>query len=201
MEKKITIIDYGLGNIASVINMIKKVGGIAEVCDCPSKLVDVQKLILPGVGSFDQGMRNLINDGWVEPLTYLVKEKKTPILGICLGMQLMARKSAEGESKGLCWIDADVKQFDIDLKVPHMGWNSVVVNKENVFFSLESENRFYFVHSYFFVCDHKDDILLTTNYGIDFTSAFQVGNVIGMQFHPEKSHKFGMSVFKSFLDM
>lgn len=198
---KITVIDYGLGNISSVINMIKKVGGAAHVCDNPSKLSDVRKLILPGVGSFDQGMSNLIDDGWVEPLTELVQEKKTPILGICLGMQLMARKSDEGKKRGLCWIDADVRRFNIDLKVPHMGWNTVIVNKENSFFPIESDNRFYFVHSYYLACDHKDDVLLTTNYGIDFASAFQVGNIIGMQFHPEKSHRFGMGVFKSFLDM
>ena len=201
MKNKITVIDYGLGNIASVVNMIKKVGGVAEVCDCPSKLTDVQRILLPGVGSFDQGISNLDNGGWIEPLTDLVKIKKIPILGICLGMQLMAKRSDEGKNKGLCWVDADVKLFDTDLKVPHMGWNTVFINKENAYLSCNVENRFYFVHSYHFICNNAEDILFTTNYGINFTSAFQVENIIGMQFHPEKSHKFGMKIFKKFLEV
>lgn len=198
----IAIVDYGLGNLGSISNMVKKVGGKSLITSNLDEIKKAKKLILPGVGSFDNGMKQLRELGLIDILNKKVFEEKTPIMGICLGMQLMTKSSQEGNLSGLGWIDAQSKRFKSDsLKVPHMGWNIVYQHKESKLFSqIDGEQRFYFVHSYFVDCKRDDDILTTTFYGHDFVSSFEKDNIVGVQFHPEKSHRFGMSLFKNFLE-
>jgi len=203
----IKILDYGMGNTASMLNMIRKAGGHAELCALPSALESATAIILPGVGSFDNGMRQLENSGFLEVLRCKVIEEKTPFLGVCLGMQLLFEKSEEGKQPGLGWIKGDVTRFDFSgmqsnerLKVPHMGWN--VVNPktyESLFSGAEEESRFYFVHSYHVNCKDPLDILATAHYGYQFTCSVRRDNIWGAQFHPEKSHRFGIQFFKNFL--
>ncbi len=198
----ITIIDYGMGNLGSIANMIKKVGGRSIITSDIEVVKNATKLILPGVGTFDNGMQYLKDSGLIEALNQKVLEEKVPILGICLGMQIMTNRSEEGTMVGLGWVDAEVKKFVSDeLKIPHMGWN-IVEHKKNskLFDERESEKRFYFVHSYCVSCNSEDDILTTTPYGHDFVSSFEKDNIIGLQFHPEKSHKFGMSIMRNFVE-
>jgi len=200
----IVIVDYGTGNIHAVLNMLKRVGAVAEVSGEKKMIERADKLILPGVGSFDYGMKNLQKSGLVSVLNEKVLQQKTPILGICLGMQLMTGKSEEGALSGLNWIDGEVKKFHFDelnhtQKIPHMGWNTVHNRKNHmIFFENKIERRFYFVHSYYVDCFDDQDILTITNYGVEFVSSFQRENIIGMQFHPEKSHGFGMEVMSNF---
>ena len=202
----ISVVDSGIGNIKSVCNMILKVGGSVQIVSSPEQIADAKVLILPGVGAFDHAMKILKSDGWIEPLYQHAIIDKKPILGVCLGMHIMTRSSQEGLSDGLGFIEADTVRFSLDSMVekkaiPNMGWNTIKVQKKNDFFDLdELEARFYFVHSYHVVCDNQCDILTTTNYGYDFTSSFQKGNIIGVQFHPEKSHKFGYKFFKQFIE-
>jgi len=197
-----TIIDYGMGNLGSIANMIKKVGHKSIITSDLEEIKNATKLILPGVGSFDNGMRNLAELGLIEVLNQKVLVEKTPILGICLGMQLMTKSSEEGNLAGLGWVDAQTKKFVSDiLKIPHMGWNIIKHQKESKLFDeMESEKRFYFVHSYYVDANQKEDILFVTPYGHDFVSAFERENITGAQFHPEKSHKFGMSLIKNFVE-
>ena len=203
----ITIIDYGLGNLGSMINMLKKIGAIAIVSSDHDTIAKADKLILPGVGSFDTGMRNLTERNMITLLNNLVLEEKIPILGVCLGMQLLSRKSEEGNLPGLGWIDAETIRFNFqdansDLKIPHMGWNQISVRQSHPLFTdIEAMNRFYFVHSYHAVCVNPGNILATTSYGVDFTSAVVKDNIMGVQFHPEKSHKFGMRLLKNFVEL
>jgi glutamine amidotransferase len=202
----IVIIDYGLGNLGSVANMLKKIGAPAVVSSDRSVIEKAEKLILPGVGAFDAGMKNLEALGLIPLLNFRVLEQKTPILGVCLGMQLLCRQSEEGQLPGLGWLDAEVVRFKFDnitddLKIPHMGWNTITVCQPHTLFAdLEAENRFYFVHSYHANCADRRDILAQTNYGYDFTSAVVKDNIMGVQFHPEKSHKFGMRLYKNFAE-
>jgi imidazole glycerol-phosphate synthase subunit HisH len=203
----IKILDYGMGNTASMMNMIHKVGGKAELCSKPSELDLATAIILPGVGSFDNAMIKIENSGLLEVLCGKVLKEKIPFLGICLGMHLLFERSEEGKLPGLGWIKGDVTRFNFSdvqsntrLNIPHMGWN--VINpkiNENLFFGLENEARFYFVHSYHVNCDHPSNILATTNYGYEFTCFVRHENILGVQFHPEKSHRFGMQFFKNFL--
>lgn len=197
----ITIIDYGMGNLGSIENMIKKIGYESLTTSDIEEVKKADKLILPGVGAFDHGMKQLSELGLIEVLNQMVLIKNTPILGICLGMQLMTKSSEEGSMTGLGWIDAEAKKFRSDeLKIPHMGWNVIEHKKvSKLFDENKSEKRFYFVHSYCVSCNNKDDILTTTPYIHDFVSSFEKGNIIGAQFHPEKSHKFGMSLIRNFL--
>jgi glutamine amidotransferase len=190
-----------MGNVGSVYNMIKKIGFEALITSNINEIEKAKKIILPGVGAFDNGIINLKKLGLIEILEYKVFKERVPILGICLGMQLMTKKSEEGELQGLSWIDAETKRFVSDTyKIPHMGWNYVKIIKNSDLFSSEfSEWRFYFVHSYYVECYNKDDILTTTFYIHDFVSSFQRENIIGVQFHPEKSHKFGMMLLKNFI--
>jgi glutamine amidotransferase len=190
-----------MGNVGSVYNMIKKIGFEALITSNINEIEKAKKIILPGVGAFDNGIINLKKLGLIEILEYKVFKERVPILGICLGMQLMTKKSEEGELQGLSWIDAETKRFVSDTyKIPHMGWNYVKIIKDSDLFSSEfSEWRFYFVHSYYVECYNKDDILTTTFYIHDFVSSFQRENIIGVQFHPEKSHKFGMMLLKNFI--
>lgn len=198
----ITIVDYRMGNLGSISNMLKKIGVQALITSDPEAIATASKLILPGVGAFDAGMENLERTGLVPLLNERVLQAHVPTLGICLGMQLMTRSSEEGQRPGLGWIDARALRFrpsDPSLKVPHMGWNRVKPTRDSALTdSLPDEPRFYFVHSYYVQCSNPDDVLLTTSYGQDFHSAFRHGNVWGVQFHPEKSHKFGMSLLRNF---
>lgn len=198
----ISIINYGLGNLGSIQNMLKKIGYESSIINSPDELEGATKIILPGVGAFDSGMEHLNKGGWIEKLSQKVLVEKTPTLGICLGMQLMCRGSEEGSLPGLNWVEADVKRFkfnDPKLKVPHIGWNFVFEEKSSkLFLNSDPEKRFYFVHSFYVAADREEDILLKSKYGIEFTSAFEKDNIVGMQFHPEKSHKFGLSILKNF---
>lgn len=206
-RRKISVINYGAGNIASVVNMIKHVGGEAEIISHPSELSKVQKLLLPGVGAFGHAMECLRVGGWLAELNQAVLQRKIPTLGICLGMQLMCKSSEEGQEAGLGWIDASVRRFEFQgdlsrLKVPHMGWNAVSVVGENSLVTSEAlERRFYFVHSYYVECANKSDEMFVCNYGRDFVAGFHRENIWGVQFHPEKSHRFGMELFKQFLEV
>lgn len=202
MKKIIVIIDYGLGNLGSISNMVKKIGYMSEISSDLNKIKNADKLILPGVGSFDEGMKNIEELGMVDLLNERVLNEKVPILGICLGMQLMTKHSEEGRSDGFGWIDAQTKKFiSLSLKIPHMGWNTISHNKSSKLFNeIESEKRYYFVHNYYVEANDNRDILTTTPYIHNFVSSFEKGNVIGCQFHPEKSHKFGMSLLNNFLE-
>jgi imidazole glycerol-phosphate synthase subunit HisH len=200
----ISIINYGLGNLNSIVNILKKIGVESTIISSPHELATAEKIILPGVGAFDQGMMNLQHVGWIEPLKTRVLEKKIPTLGICLGMQLMCKSSDEGKLAGLGWIDAHVKKFalpkDTALKVPHMGWNAITTTGENPLISTtQEEQRFYFVHSFHVVCNNSQDILAKASHGYEFAAAFHKENIFGVQFHPEKSHKFGMDLLKKFI--
>jgi glutamine amidotransferase len=202
----LTIVDYGLGNLNSVANMIRHVGGTCRVTGDPGELAEAEKFILPGVGAFDRGMEALRGTGIADALSVAVLERKKPILGICLGMQLMANRSQEGNLSGLGWLDADVRKFCLPalsgLKIPHMGWNTVNIVKSNPLLdSSMGEQRFYFVHSYHVVCTDSADVLATAHHGMDFCAAIQKGNIFGAQFHPEKSHRFGMALMKRFLEL
>ncbi len=199
----IAIIDYDMGNVGSITNMIKKIGGKSVITNDKAIISDASAIILPGVGSFDTGVRNLKKYKLFELLQELVLEKGMPILGICLGMQLLGNSSEEGVEKGLSFIDADGIKFldDPKLKIPHMGWNFVNKQKKSTLLDDFIEiPRFYFVHSYYMKCNNSLDVLATTNYGIDFHSAFERKNIYGVQFHPEKSHRFGTTLLKGFLN-
>jgi glutamine amidotransferase len=197
----IAIVDYKIGNLFSVLNMCKYVGIDAKIVSQEEDILSADKLILPGVGHFSKGMENLRNSNLIESLNEAVIVRKKPILGICLGMQLMTNFSEEGDCEGLKWIDATTRKILIDssLKVPHMGWNEVLFTKSSPLISEDFQNpRFYFVHSYHVVCNLKDDLLCTTQYGIELTAGFQHEHIFGVQFHPEKSHKYGMELLKKF---
>ncbi len=198
----IVIVDYGMGNLGSIVNMIKKIGYKCIVTSNLEEIKNATKLILPGIGSFDNGMRNLQELNMLDVLNQKVMVDKTPILGICLGMQLMTKNSEEGRLAGFGWIDAETKKFVSDtFKIPHMGWNIIKHQKiSKLFDERKKKKKFYFVHSYCVRCTQKNDILTSTNYTQDFVSSFEKENVIGVQFHPEKSHKFGMSLIKNFLE-
>lgn len=201
----IVVIDCDLGNTGSVVNMIKKIGDDAFASADIDDLVKADKLILPGVGKFDYGMQQLKKLNLIDPLNDLVLNKKKPILGICLGVQLFTQKSGEGVLPGLNWINGETKRFDFSgydnqMRIPHMGWNTITPKKENPLIDLhETNHRFYFVHSYHLVCADSSDVVATTNYGYDFASMVQHDNILGVQFHPEKSHKYGMRILENFL--
>jgi len=199
----IVIIDYGIGNLASVLNMFKKVG-VKDVIISGDKeeIAKADKLLLPGVGAFDTGMNNLEQSGLIPVLNDKVLVQKAPILGICLGMQLLTKRSEEGTKAGLGWINAETVKFNLDpalkLKVPHMGWNYIKVQRENKLIDMQSKNRFYFVHSYYVNCFDESQSLATSNFGTDFTCMVNKENIFGAQFHPEKSLKFGMKMLENF---
>ncbi|HQK35000.1 MAG TPA: imidazole glycerol phosphate synthase subunit HisH [Spirochaetales bacterium] len=200
----LVIINYNLGNLKSIQNMIRKIGFESKITNNIEEIRGATKLILPGVGAFDNGMHNLKELGLISVLEKEILENKKPILGICLGMQLLTKKSEEGTLSGLGFIDAETKLFKLEntYKIPHMGWNTAKpIKKSKLFSEMENqENRFYFVHSYYVDCSNTDDILTVTKYGTEFVSMFEHENIIGAQFHPEKSHKFGMQLLKNFLE-
>lgn len=203
---EVKVVDYGAGNIGSVLNMIRRAGGQAIAIDRPEALVGGGKVILPGVGSFDNAMRRLDNLGFVEPLRAHAVSGGL-LFGICLGMQLLADASEEGVLSGLGLIPGTVRSFRFDgplahLKVPHMGWNDVTPAKDHgLCKGLESETRFYFVHSYYYDPSDAAATLFRTEYGHDFASGVHRDNIMGVQFHPEKSHRFGMQLLKNFIEL
>lgn len=199
------IVDYQMGNVGSVLNMLKKIGCPACVSRDAQQISQASKLVLPGVGAFDTGMRNLAELGLIEILNQKVKRDRTPILGICLGMQLLSRRSEEGMLPGLGWLDAETRAIPLSdsgqrLKIPHMGWNTLAIKPGQMLFEpMPPEPRFYFVHSYHVVCDHAENIAAVTHYGLDLCAAVCCDNICGVQFHPEKSHKFGMQLLTNFV--
>lgn len=203
----IVVIDYGMGNVGSIVNMGRRAGGKFVLSSDPTVIAQAEKLILPGVGAFDNGMMNLQERGLIPVLNESVLQRKTPILGVCLGVQLFTRRSDEGRLPGLGWIAADTRRFAFPpenrrLKIPHMGWNYVEPTKRAPLLDqLPAQPRFYFVHSYHLVCDNPADVLAWTTYGHRFVSAVHCGNIWGTQFHPEKSHKFGLAVLRNFLSL
>lgn len=199
----VAIINYGVGNLSSIQNMFKKVGVPAVITADLEEISKAEKILLPGVGSFDHGMSKLTQSGLLPTLEKKALVERVPVLGICLGMQMLTRSSEEGTLPGLGWVDAVTKRFRTDLKIPHMGWNTLEIkDSSSVFKDMDpTESRFYFVHSYHVVCNHEADILAQTSYGCCFTSSLNKDNIFGTQFHPEKSHKFGMKLLKNFGDL
>jgi glutamine amidotransferase len=200
---KVGIINTGLGNVASIKRMLERVGATGLYVSSKNECIKSEALILPGVGHFAEGMRALRDADLIETIKDRVSQHNIPILGICLGMQLLCRSSEEGSQLGLGLIDADVKKFNFEanqrLKIPHMGWNIVMARTPNPLISKEEE-RFYFVHSYRVVPDDCSIVIGTSDYGGKFCSAFQKNNIFGVQFHPEKSHSFGMNLMKNFIN-
>ncbi|MBL4707150.1 MAG: imidazole glycerol phosphate synthase subunit HisH [Flavobacteriales bacterium] len=200
----LTIIDYGAGNIKSIRNMLKKIGVPSIITSDVEEVSKAEKLIIPGVGHYSYGMQKLKASGLVEELSSKVLNDKVPILGICLGAQLLGNRSEESDEKGLGWLDMDVVKFnasqmDDSLRIPHMGWSEVKGKKESSLLKGYDEvPRFYFVHTYHMKTKEESDILATTEYGYEFISAVEKDNIFGVQFHPEKSHKFGMQLLKNF---
>lgn len=201
----ITIIDYGMGNLGSVSNMVRKVGGSSLTTSDPKRIAAAEKLILPGVGAFDYGMQQLKK---LDLITVITEQAAsgTPLLGICLGMQLLASGSEEGDVRGLDLMNAEIRKFafsaDAQLAIPHVGWNEVCVVKENPLLSMQDAAlRFYFTHSYHAECADPQDVIATALYGYPFTAAYSRGNVYGTQFHPEKSHRFGMQLIRNFTNL
>jgi imidazole glycerol-phosphate synthase subunit HisH len=201
----VAIIDYGAGNPGSIMNMLKKIGVESVISPEPEVIAAAERLILPGVGAFDNGMNNLKELGLIDVLNRKVIEEKTPILGICLGMQLFTNRSEEGELPGLGWIDAETTRFSFTemekLAVPHMGWEYAELQKESrLWQDMPEESKFYFVHSYYVRCARNEDVLLRTYYGFPYDSAFERDNIAGVQFHPEKSHKYGIQLLTNFVN-
>jgi imidazole glycerol-phosphate synthase subunit HisH len=203
----VTIVDYGVGNLKSIANMLGRIGVPSRLVARPDELSHATKILLPGVGAFDAGMAALHERDLVDALNERAIVAKVPVLGICLGMQLLAESSEEGERPGLGWIPGRSRKFSFPdssptLRVPHMGWNVVTPTRESSLFSaVPLPRRFYFVHSYHLVPAREEDVLATTSYGIDFTSAVARENILGVQFHPEKSHKYGMAVLRAFAEI
>jgi glutamine amidotransferase len=199
---KISVIDYGTGNVNSVVNMLTWIGVECSVINTPSDVKKADKIILPGIGSFDNGIHLLEAGDWKDELNEFVLVKQNYILGICLGMQLMCNSSAEGSKLGLSWIDGEVNKFNSDefeIKIPHMGWNNLNLLESSSLFSLSDlEYRFYFVHSYYVMLNNLKFETSNVNYGVRFTSSFEYNNILGVQFHPEKSHKYGMRLLSDF---
>lgn len=197
----ITIVDYGMGNLGSVKNMLRYIGVESRLTNNPEELKNAKKIILPGVGSFDKAMKRIEESGFRDVLDEKALKEKVPILGICLGMQLLTNGSEEGKLPGLGWVPADTIRFarNNGLKVPHMGWNNVEQSTPSQLTNeLTGDSRYYFVHSYYVRVENDLNSILKTNYGLSFDSAIQRENIYGVQFHPEKSHKFGMQLLKNF---
>ena len=199
----IIIIDYGMGNLGSLANMLKKIRFPAKISSDIGDIESAEKLILPGVGSFDHGMQKLHDHNLIEILNTKVVRDNTPILGICLGMQMFTKTSEEGAQQGLGWVDAKTVKFNSDkdssLKIPHMGWDTLDIKKSHFLVQDTDRNAmYYFVHSFHVVCNCSDDVLSTSHYGLDFVSSLAKDNVIGVQFHPEKSLKYGMKLLDNF---
>ncbi len=200
----IAVIDYGIGNVCSIVNMLKKLGVTASLVSDIEGIYKAEKIILPGVGSFDSGMQKLRASGLIEVIKKHAIDLEKPLLGICLGMQMLGRRSDEGKESGLGFIPFENKRFSFKeengLKIPHMGWDitDVRMKEDPLVSGLEKNPRYYFVHSYHAVCDSETNILMSCEYGYNFTAAVKHKNIYGVQFHPEKSHKFGMALLDNF---
>ena len=203
----ITIVDYGLGNLLAFANVYKSLNRPVSIAASASDLKGASKIILPGVGAFDYAINLLNQSGMRDTLDKMVLHDHVPVLGVCVGMQIMGSASEEGNQPGLKWIDGQVKKFDASalphsIRLPHMGWNDVQpVMKNQLFEGLEQNARFYFLHSYYFSCIKNENILAVSNYGRSFSCAIHSDNIYGIQFHPEKSHHFGTQLLKNFLDL
>ncbi|MDD2268379.1 MAG: imidazole glycerol phosphate synthase subunit HisH [Eubacteriales bacterium] len=202
------ILDYDMGNVCSIQNMLKKIGEKAIISRNPDIITNADKLILPGVGSYDMGMEQLKQFNLIEQIKIHAIDKQKPILGICLGMQLLGRRSEEGNKQGLSLIPFDVVKFNFDcinveekgLKIPHMGWDYTQNTFDDVLTdNLDERQRYYFVHSYYAMCDDTENSLMSCKYGYLFTAAVKKGRIYGVQFHPEKSHNFGMKLLQNFV--
>jgi glutamine amidotransferase len=200
----ISIIDYGLGNLKALANIYKRLNIDVEFVKTVEQLNTAKKIILPGVGAFDHAMEQLNRSGMREKLDELVLINKIPVIGICVGMQMLAKRSDEGKLEGLGWIDGNIIKFDLDLikqkpQLPHMGWNDVTPIRNNPLFQeLDVNSIFYFLHSYYFSCNNPQDEIAKSEYGLDFTCAVNHNNIFGVQFHPEKSHQWGIQLLKNF---
>lgn len=203
----IVILDYGVGNLTSIKNMLRKAGANSVITNDKGAVADASKLILPGIGAFEYGMGKLRSMPYFDVLNQRVLEEKTPVLGVCLGAQLLFKQSEEGAfTEGLGWIDGRVERFKVEemntpLKVPHMGWSDIHLNKSSrLFEGMYNEPRFYFVHTYHMVCNDPNDALVNCEYGYPFVAGVEKENILGVQFHPEKSHKFGLKLYSNFIN-
>jgi len=202
----IALVDYGLGNIRAFANIYRQLSIPVAIVDRPDDLLRASKIILPGVGAFDWAMERLNRSGLRDTLDFQVRDRRVDVLGVCVGMQMMARRSEEGELDGLGWIDAEVQRFDVaklrqQTQLPHMGWNHVRLIGENPLFQQLGDSQFYFLHSYFMQPANPANILAVANYGVEFTAAVGSGNVYGTQFHPEKSHGWGIRLLQNFVEL
>jgi glutamine amidotransferase len=199
---KISIVNYGVANVGSMLNMMRKIGVDAEPISTAEEVARAEKIILPGIGAFDQGMTALMETGLAEPLRRRVLQDRVPLMGVCLGMQMLSRGSEEGVVGGLGLIDGFCRRLQTDaaasIRIPHMGWSELTIRRQTGLLDGLANARFYFVHSYHLVCADANDELASVHYGVDFTAAVHRGRVWGVQFHPEKSHKFGMTLLKNF---
>jgi len=205
--QNIGIINYGAGNIGSIQNMIRRLGGKSYIVQDAQAVLAADKLVLPGVGNFDHGMQMLIDKNLVEPVKTFIKSKERPLLGICLGAQLLTKKSEEGQLSGLGFFDAEVLHFSKlenteNIRIPHMGWNFIhYEDDKHLLCNLPQQPRFYFVHSYYLHSNASSEVFCTANYKTPFAAGLQKDNVWAVQFHPEKSHKYGMQIFQNFLNL
>lgn len=203
----ITIIDYGVGNIKAFYNIFSKLSVNVKIAQKPEDLLNATKLILPGVGHFDYAMKRFSESGMLKVVDDMVMNHNIPILGICVGMQMLAKSSEEGVMPGLGWIDATVKKIDADLltqttRLPHMGWNDVSVKIKNPLLKhLDFNSRFYFLHSYYFDPNLESDSIAFSNYGKEFACVVNHKNIFGVQFHPEKSHHYGIQLLNNFANI
>ncbi|MBP62403.1 MAG: imidazole glycerol phosphate synthase subunit HisH [Planctomycetaceae bacterium] len=203
----IKVLCYGSGNVKAITNIYKRINVPCEVATTSDELRSADKIIVPGVGAFDQTMMLLEASGMLDTLNSMVLDDEVPVLGVCVGMQAMAHESEEGERKGLGWIDGAIKEIDArhlthKPKLPHMGWNSVTPRQQlPILDGIDEQTGFYFLHSYYFACANEENVLTTSYYGTEFTSAVASGNIYGFQFHPEKSHLNGITIFKNFAEL
>jgi len=203
----ITLVNYGLGNIQAFVNIYKRLNIAACIASTADELAEAERIVLPGVGAFDWAMTKLNESGMRERLDDLILRRNRPVLGVCVGMQMMAKRSDEGLLPGLGWIDAEVRRFDESTfnqatHLPHMGWNNVSAKSfDDIFHGMEGGSRFYFLHSYYFAPARDDQVLALTSYNGLFASAVRAGNIFGVQFHPEKSHQWGIQLLKNFAEL